>query len=165
MADDIAFRLALPDDASEIAAVIQRAFAEYDGTLVPPSGALQETAQTVAARLAEERCILALQGATLIGCVCYANTGSGIYFSRLAVLPDRRGQGLARRLIGEIEAAARKAGIVSVTLGVRIALTGNVALFGALGYHEVSRHAHPGFAEPTSLTMEKRLDAANAGTE
>jgi hypothetical protein len=44
-----------------------------------------------------------------------------------------------------------------VTLGVRIALPENVALFTALGYREISREAHAGFSEPTSITMEKRI--------
>jgi GNAT superfamily N-acetyltransferase len=159
MADQINFRLAEPDDAEGIVSVIHRAFRQYDGTLVPPSGAMQETAATVATRLASEGCILALAEVTPVGCVFYKATGGQIYLSRLAVLPERRGKGLARRLIAEVEAAARAARIATVTLGVRIALPENVALFAALGYREISRHAHPGFTEPTSLTMEKRVGA------
>ena len=34
-----------------------------------------------------------------------------------------------------------------------IALPANIAFFTSLGYHEVSRNAHEGFIEPTSLRM------------
>jgi predicted N-acetyltransferase YhbS len=157
MADDFSFRLARPEDAPAIVSVIHRAFAQYDGILVPQSGAMHETAATVAARLADESCLVALEGAVPVGCVFYKPIAEALYFGRLAVLPERRGRGLARRLIAEVEAAAQAAGAAAVTLGVRIALPDNVALFGALGYREVGREAHAGFSEPTSLNMEKRL--------
>jgi predicted N-acetyltransferase YhbS len=154
---DITLRLAMREDAADIAPVIRRAFAQYDGKLVPPSGALHETEATVAARIDTERCIVAFDGASPIACIFYKRVGDQLYFGRLAVLPDRRGEGLAQRLVAEVEAAARTAGLAAVTLGVRIALPGNVAMFAALGYREIGRKAHSGFSEPTSITMEKRL--------
>jgi len=48
--------------------------------------------------------------------------------------------------------------LARVDLNVRIALTGNVALFQALGYRETARKAHPGWPEPTYLVMEKSLE-------
>jgi predicted N-acetyltransferase YhbS len=155
---DITLRLAMREDAADIVPVIRRAFAQYDGKLVPPSGALHETEATVAARIDTERCIVAFDGASPIACIFYKRVGDQLYFGRLAVLPDRRGEGLAQRLVAEVEAAARTAGLAAVTLGVRIALPGNVAMFAALGYREIGRKAHSGFSEPTSITMEKRLD-------
>lgn len=157
IADDIGFRLAIAEDAPAVVSVIRRAFAQYDGILVPQSGAMHETAETVVARLGDENCVLALAGSTPIGCVFYKSIGKAIYFSRLAVLQARRGQGLALRLVAAVEAAAHAAGAAAVTLGVRIALPGNAALFTALGYREIGREAHPGFSEPTSITMEKHI--------
>jgi predicted N-acetyltransferase YhbS len=154
---DITLRLAMREDAADIVPVIRRAFAQYDGKLVPPSGALHETEATVAARIDTERCIVAFDGASPIACIFYKRVGDQLYFGRLAVLPDCRGEGLAQRLVAEVEAAARTAGLAAVTLGVRIALPGNVAMFAALGYREIGREAHSGFSEPTSITMEKRL--------
>jgi GNAT superfamily N-acetyltransferase len=157
MADDIALHLARAEDAPIVVSLIHRAFAQYDGILVPPSGAMSETAETVAARLADEKCLIALAGSTPVGCVFYKEEGNSIYFGRLAVLPERRGEGLARRLVAGVEAAASAAGAEAVTLGVRIALPGNVALFASLGYREIGREAHAGFSEPTSIAMEKRI--------
>ena len=41
--------------------------------------------------------------------------------------------------------------------GVRLALVRNLSFYRALGYHEVARHAHPGYDEPTWVSLEKRL--------
>ena len=61
--------------------------------LVPRSGAMDETVATIAARLRDETCLVALAGATPVGCVFHKPRGEGIYFGRLAVLPERRGRG------------------------------------------------------------------------
>jgi hypothetical protein len=37
-------------------------------------------------------------------------------------------------------------------------LTGNRRLFAACGFVEIARHAHPGYAAPTWVEMEKRLE-------
>jgi ribosomal protein S18 acetylase RimI-like enzyme len=155
--DEIRIRPARADEAAAIVSLMHLAFAQYEGVLVPRSGAMDETLATVAARLRDESCLVALAGQAVVGCVFYKPRGAAIYFGRLAVLPERRGQGLARRLIAAVEAAAEAAGAAAVTLGVRIALPENVALFTALGYREVGREAHPGFNAPTSITMEKRI--------
>jgi predicted N-acetyltransferase YhbS len=155
--DEIVIRSAMAEEAGAIVSLLHRAFAQYDDVLAPRSGAMDETAATVAARLRDEGCLVALAGATPVGCVFYKPLGEAIYFGRLAIVPERRGQGLAPRLIAEVETVAAAAGAAAVTLGVRIKLPGNIALFTALGYREIAREAHPGFSEPTSLTMEKRL--------
>jgi predicted N-acetyltransferase YhbS len=155
--DEIVVRQARAEEAGAIVSLLHRAFAQYDDVLVPRSGAMDETAATVAARLRDESCLVALAGATLVGCVFYKPLGDTLYFGRLAVLPERRGRALARCLVAEVERVAAAAGAAAVTLGVRIKLPGNIAFFTALGYREIGREAHPGFSEPTSLTMEKRL--------
>jgi len=157
MAETLRLRLARLEDAAAILTVIQLAFAQYEGKLVPQSGAARETVETVTARLARENCVMALREERLVGCLFYEHLGDHLYFGRLAVLPEQQGRGVARRLVGEVEAVALAAGIATVALDVRIALPGNAALFAALGYREVSRHAHPGFADPTSIRMEKRV--------
>ena len=157
MAEAVRLRLARPGDAAAILTLIQLAFAQYEGKLVPQSGAARETVETVTARLAKEVCVLAVRAERLVGCLFYKHLADHLYFGRLAVLPEDRGCGVARRLVSEVEAVALAAGIATVALNVRIALPGNAALFAALGYREVSRQAHPGFAVPTSIRMEKRL--------
>src|SRR3954453_15851685 len=96
VSDAIAIRPARVDEAPAIASLLHRAFAQYDGVLVPRSGAMDETLATVAARLRDESCLVALGGNRLVGCVFYKPRGDAIYFGRLARLPERGRPGRAR---------------------------------------------------------------------
>jgi ribosomal protein S18 acetylase RimI-like enzyme len=80
-----------------------------------------------------------------------------LYFGRLAVIPSARGRGVARRLIGAVEAEAAQRGLAGVRMSVRVVLTENQRFFSALGYVETAREAHPGFDYPTSIKMRKSL--------
>jgi len=151
-------RLAQPDDAPVIAEVIRRAFGQYRDQLTPESGALRETPAAIALELARDSdAILALRGAQLVGCVMIKPQASELYCGRLAVLPEQRGQGIARQLIEAVQAEARSRKLAAVSLSVRIVLTDNQRFFTALGFTETSRAAHPGFEYPTMIHMRKAL--------
>jgi len=143
-------------DAGAMAAVIVRAFASYMVALDPPASALRETAATIAARLADELALVAECDGQIVGCVL-AKPGDEVYIGRLAVDPDWRGRGIARALIAAVEAEGRIRKARALTLGVRIALPENQRLFLACGFREVAREAHPGYAHPTFIRMEKVL--------
>jgi hypothetical protein len=49
---------------------------------------------------------------------------------------------------------ARRRACKRITLGARIALSGNVALFRRHGFVIVRETCHPGFTTPTSYDME-----------
>lgn len=145
-------------DAALLARLINAAFSPYKGRLKPESSALQETPEAVRTKLVDGHGSgIASFGPNLAGCVLFKQTGTNVYFGRLAVLADHRGRGVARALIEFVEAEARRAGALSVSLEVRVALPDNQRLFQAAGYREVARHAHPGFTEPTSIEMRKKL--------
>lgn len=157
----MAIRPGLLEDAAIIAATIREAFAEYRDTLVPPSGALSETAESIAAELAAdyEAAIASLETAvkTVAGCVLFRPNGSDLYLGRLSVLPAYRGAGIARDLVAHVEAEAARRGWPGVVLGVRVALPANQRFFARLGYAEIARHAHPGFDHETWIEMRKAL--------
>jgi hypothetical protein len=44
-----------------------------------------------------------------------------------------------------------------IHLSTRLVLLDNRRLFAACGFVETTCHAHPGYAEPTFVNMEKRL--------
>lgn len=158
MSDTLVLRPATPADAPAIAATIAAAFMQYRGKLVPESSAFRETPEAITAQLAAgSSVIVAEQNGTMIGCVVTEVLEGDLYFGRLAVLPEARGTGLAKRLIGAVEDEARRRGLPGVRLGVRIALEANQRLFNSLGYREISREAHPGFDHPTSINMRKPL--------
>jgi predicted N-acetyltransferase YhbS len=153
----IAIRLALPEESAAVAALIQTAFEEYRGRLIPESGALRETAETIAGAFADHAVIVAETGGTLVGCVLATRQGENLYVGRIAVRPDFRRHGIAGRLLAEAERHARTTGARALTLGVRVALPGNFRFFAAHGFREVGREAHPSFDQPTSINMAKEL--------
>ena len=150
-------RLGGPARLPEALAVIHGAFAEHRGALKPPSAALDETVASLGRRLADGAVFLAERDDRVIGAVCAETRGDSIYLDRLAVLPAARGRGVAAALVAAVEGFAAEAGAGAVTLGVRLALPGNIRMFERLGYAETGRKAHPGFAEATSMDMAKRV--------
>ncbi len=158
MSDRLVLRAAMVADATLLAATIAAAFEQYRGKLVPESGAFGETADSIARQLQDgSGAIVAERNGRMLACVMIETQDGDLYFGRLAVLPEARGLGLARRLIDAVEAEARRRGMPGVRLGVRVVLTENQRLFGALGYRETSREPHPGFDHPTSINMRKAL--------
>jgi ribosomal protein S18 acetylase RimI-like enzyme len=155
---DILVRPATAADAPLLARTIATAFAQYRGKLLPESSAFRETPDAIARQFADGvGAFIAERDGRAVGCVMTESMEGDLYFGRLAVLPEARGSGLARRLIEAVEGEARRRGLPGVRLGVRIALPDNQRLFNSLGYREISREAHPGFDHPTSINMRKAL--------
>ncbi len=158
MSDTLVLRAATAADAAAVAATIAAAFEQYRGKLEPESGAFRETADGIAGELARySGAIVAERNGRMLGCVMVKLTEDDLYLGRLSVLPEARGQGIARRLVEAVEDEARRRELAGVRLGVRIVLTANQRLFTALGYVEVGREAHEGFDHPTSINMRKAL--------
>ncbi len=67
------------------------------------------------------------------------------------------GGGAARALIAAGEAEARRRALPRLHLRVRLALEDNRRLFAACGFATIREGAHPGYAEPTFVVMEKAL--------
>jgi predicted N-acetyltransferase YhbS len=158
MSDTLVLRAATAADAAAIAATIAASFEQYRGKLEPESGAFRETAEGIAAELARESgAILAERNGCILGCVMVKLIDDDLYFGRLSVVPEVRGEGIARRLVEAVEDEARRRELAGVRLGVRIVLVENQQLFSAMGYVETSREAHEGFDHPTSINMRKAL--------
>jgi len=158
MSNTLLLRAATATDAASIAATIAASFEQYRGKLEPESGAFRETAEGIAAELARESgAIVAERNGRMIGCVMVKLIEDDLYFGRLSVVPEARGEGIARRLVEAVEDEARRRELAGVRLGVRIVLTENQQLFSSMGYVEISREAHEGFDHPTSINMRKAL--------
>ncbi len=154
----ISIRVATVVDAALLSELIQAAFSAYLVPLDPPSGALKETPEALRAKFVDHGACVAQIGGTAVGCVLFTPVDENVlYLGRLAVHPDWRRRGVARALIAFVEDEARRRGLGRLRLNTRIALTDNHRLFAACGFVEVGREAHPGFSEPTSINMEKRL--------
>jgi ribosomal protein S18 acetylase RimI-like enzyme len=158
MLEATVIRRAAPAEAAVLLDVMRRAFAEYRGVLKPESSVFVETEAAIAGKLAAGGGFLAIENEQPVGCIIAELKGDHGYLGRLAVDPALRGWGLARRLMLTGEEFVRDCGLRSVEVQVRIALTGNIALFQSLGYRETARESHPGYREPTYLVMEKSLE-------
>jgi len=140
---DIRIEPAGADDAAEVLASMQRGFAEYHGTLQPPSSALDETLDDVRAAMARGGAFLARDGGRVVGSARYQFRTGFTYAERVAVDPEHRGRGVGVALMRAIEAAARAAGYTEVRLGVRASLPANLRFYESLGYRTRDSRPHP----------------------
>lgn len=143
---------------AELAEVVygltRAAYAEY-GSLDPPSGEGKETLESVRADLGAHGGGVAWLEDRPAGCLRIAVEADHLHVRRVAVLPELQGRGIGRALMEWAESEASGRGLRAVTLGVRLALPGNIAFYQRLGYKVTGRHAHPGYDRPTWVSMRK----------
>jgi GNAT superfamily N-acetyltransferase len=144
------------DDAPILLALMQAAFEEYEGVLMPPSGAHDETADTVRARLTAGAAALARVGEDAAGFAFYEPAGDLVYLGRLSVLPRFRNHGIGGALVVYVERRAKEQGAAGVRLGVRLQLPHLVVRYERLGYRITRYKTHRGYDQPTWVYMEKR---------
>jgi GNAT superfamily N-acetyltransferase len=137
---------------------VRLAFSTQSRPTTPPSSALKETAATIVEHLGLGGGAVIEEGGMLVGAVLWNEEEGGLYVGRLSVHPDHRRQGIAGALMEQAEREARRRGLAIMRLGVRLALEDNRRFFASCGFTETTLHRHEGFSEPTSVTMERRLD-------
>ncbi len=143
-------------DAGEAARVIRAAFAAQSRATDPPSSALRETAELIAAKIAAGGGFGAFDDGRLVAVALWqAVDGDALLIARVSVLPSWRGHGLAGRLVASCEAEARDHGFPRTRLRVRLALPENERLFSRRGYERIGIEAHAGFDAPTVAALEK----------
>ncbi len=146
-------------DIPQVVHVIREAFAEYQNQLDPPSSAHHKTPEIVQGELADGGGFVATAGDSIVGCAFYHNHARHMYLDRLAVLPQQRDQGIAHSLIRAVEQHAMEHALGEVRLSVRLVLEQQRGLYEHLGYHFVSYGTHPGYPQPTFVTLGKELRA------
>ncbi len=140
-----------PYDWGAVLALMQRSFATMDGRIDPPSSLSSLTTDALS------RAEVWVVGPPPIACMVLTPHHGALYIGKLAVSPDHRHMGLARALIDTAADRARSLSLPCLTLQTRIELTENHATFRALGFVEVARTAHPGYARPTTLRFERPI--------
>ena len=156
--DRLTLRLATAADAAAIADLVRLAFATQSVVTNPLPSALKETPETITRELTLGGGAVIDSGVRLVGAVLWREEDGSLYVGRLSVHPAHRRRGIARMLMDECEREARRRGLTRMHLGVRLPLLDNRRLFASCGFVETGLSTHEGFSEPTSVTMERRLE-------
>lgn len=146
-----------PTDTSEILDIIVRSFEHYRHTLIPTPSVFRETDASLREKLELGGGYFALAENKRVGFVSYELRETYVYLGRLSVLPEYRGLGIGKALIGAVEGIAHKHHLYQIRLNVRIALVENHTLFESVGFKKIASHKHNGFSEPTYIEMSKNL--------
>jgi GNAT superfamily N-acetyltransferase len=151
----IAVRHAPPDFAGweAVRGLILEAFAFMRDRIDPPTSALRMTPTSMAADMAAGALLLAEVDGALAGCAFVRPCGDALYIGKLAVRPDRQGNGVGRALVAAAREEAGRLGLAALELQTRIELTENHAAFARMGFVQTGETAHPGYDRSTSITM------------
>ncbi len=136
---------------------MRAAFEEYEGVLDPPSGAHNETIESVKRKLTGGAAALSSVANEPVGFAFYESVDDLLYLGRLSVLPQWRNRGIGSALVEYVERQARTTGAAGVRLGVRLQLPHLVARYERAGYRITKHMTHTGYPEPTFVFMEKRF--------
>jgi ribosomal protein S18 acetylase RimI-like enzyme len=146
------------EQVSEVRRIMQLAFEEYRGQLVPPSGALTETIEEVRTTISHGGAFLAFVGDVAVGSARYRLFPDHAYAERIAVLPEYRGRGIAVALMAAFEEAARALGVPEARVGVRASLPSNLRFYENLGYRALASRPYPTGTD-FDITLSKSLVA------
>jgi predicted N-acetyltransferase YhbS len=144
-------------DADEAAELIRTAFAAQDRPTNPPSSALRETADAIAAKIAAGGGFGVFEAGSLMAVALWSVSGDALHVARVSVAPKARGRGIVRSLMAACETEASRRSARRMTLKTRLELPENERLFERFGFARLKVEAHPGFEAPTTAIMEKVL--------
>lgn len=146
-------------NSEQIIDVIHAAFKRYE-TDPMPSSALAETSVTIEQDMKNGVLLFgAFHNKSLVGVIKVTVHSDHLYFSRLAVLPEQQGKGIASALIAYIENFAASKQLPRTVCKVRKSETDNIRLYSKLGYSITKEELSTsplGFVMAT-VTMRKYL--------
>ncbi|HEY8495452.1 MAG TPA: GNAT family N-acetyltransferase [Limnochordales bacterium] len=160
---DVSIRMARPREAGIVHRILMEAYAPYRDKVVPPLKVFSSTPASIAVDIRTRRHAhaLAFIGTTPVGTVrCTpGRNGHGERrwtLSRLAVLPEYRGEGIGAMLMRWMEERARQCGVAELRGEVRTALPFLVRFYQCLGYQVLGYRSKPGYARYLTI-IGKRL--------
>ncbi|SLN46901.1 GNAT family N-acetyltransferase [Pseudooctadecabacter jejudonensis] len=142
----------LPSDSPEMVNafdVMVEAFAGMEGRIDPPSSLNSMTVDD----LRDPALEVWVLGKPIVGTVVLTPKPKVLYVGKLAVRDRRRGVG--RQLLALAERRAGELGLTWLELESRVELIEVHMVFKRLGFREVMRTTHAGYARPTSITFRK----------
>jgi ribosomal protein S18 acetylase RimI-like enzyme len=132
----------------------RRAYAHYAPLL---GGEPLPVTEDYAPRIAAGEVWLLEDSGNAVGLVVLEDYAESLTIFSVAVLPERQGEGLGRRLLAFAEAQARQRGCNMLTLYTNAKMTRNIALYRRCGFEETGRRSNPQRPGWIRVDMEKRL--------
>ena len=121
-------------DAPVIHDLMMQAFMAYKNE-VPPSSALEETVQSISEALENgEQALIGYLSDEPVAMLRFRIESDSLYFYRLSVIPNKQGQGIAKRLLKSLETYALEQDKSTIQCKVRMTLPKNIALYQSIGY-------------------------------
>ena len=122
-------------DVPVIRDVMIRAFQEYEHA-TPPTSALKETVESIATEMQSGvEALIAYIEEEPVAMVRFRSEDKSLYFSRFSVVPERQGQGIAKKILRYLEEYATQQGKRVVACKVRADVPKNISLYQSIGYH------------------------------
>lgn len=157
VATQIEIRLAGPEDASAIAAVLHESFAEFKALYTDGGfAATALSAEQVLARMREGLVWVALRESVVLGTVAAVVKEGSVYIRGMAVLPPARGSGTGAALLQRVEDWAARQGCGRLFLSTTPFLSSAIRLYEGAGFTRTGEGAHDLFGTPL-FTMEKKI--------
>ena len=146
------------EDAGEVLTLQRAAFVQealiYGTPDMPP---LTQTLDELVHELHENLGLVALVGPRMVGAVRARLDGSLMLIGRLAIAPDRQGDGIGSRLLGAVEERGLRAGADEAELFTGSLSEANLRLYEREGYVETQRV--PGDDGIEQVFLRKRLSS------
>ena len=146
------------DDVKDLHETMILAYQEY--IHIPAStSALDETIESITEKLKNgEEALVVYDHEKAIASVRYIIENDALFFERLSVIPEYRGQRVARLLLNALEEITRSKGYHTIRCKVRMSLTKNMNMYRAFGYTQYGQTIFPLRGIQIDVAkMEKRL--------
>jgi N-acetylglutamate synthase-like GNAT family acetyltransferase len=150
-------RLAVPGDASAIAAVLHQAFLEYEAHYTPGGfAATTPTSDRIESRWSEGPVWVAIEDGEVVGTVGVVPKRESLYVRSMAVRPSARGHKIGETLLELIEDYAHERGHKRLYLSTTPFLDRAIRLYERFGFERIDEGPHDLFGTPL-FTMAKTL--------
>jgi GNAT superfamily N-acetyltransferase len=131
-------RLATPDEATPIAAVLQDAFAEYEARYTPEAYVATTPArECLQSRWHEGPVWVVLKAAQIVGTVAAVPDGDSLYIRSMAVSRSFRSCGLGNLLLQHVEHFAKANGFRRMILSTTPFLQRAIRLYEQYGFQQI----------------------------
>jgi GNAT superfamily N-acetyltransferase len=151
----MAIRLAVPPDADNVRKAVHAAYRSWIPRIGKPPGPMLDD---YAKRIAGGQVWVLTDADGIVGILVLEETPDALLLDNIAVVPDRHGQGLGRRLLEFAEAEAMRRGRNEIRLYTNALMAENITLYTRIGYVETARVTEKGFDR---VYMVKRLGSAS----